>query len=497
MVRKFVVITTSVALIGALLIGTPAAVYGSGANDIYVGSNANTTAASSCADPDRSTNSSNINTALDLALADVDNDGDVVIICDGEYTYAADIPPHDGDSRHKVINIEAAAGAEVTLNGDESFQLLAFDNVTSVSVKGVNFLNGAVDGLAEPYGAAIRIYDGTLSVVDSTFSGNTAEWGGAIYSEPGHVTISGSHFTNNSATDAGGAVSVWDAAGGEGVTVSNSTFTNNSVGEGAAISVDGISEASPAIIAVSDSKFVNNDGYYAAITIDQGTVELNNVLMDGNNSTSGDGGAVWAEYGITAVGSEFKNNSSDGDGGALYTRGGLDIRGSVFTNNSTGEDGEGGAIELDGCSVEDTVSVSRSRFLRNSAGDSGGGAINFDCETGADVLVSQNKFTGNFARQYGGATDQENDDFMIRFVRNTFTGNQVSDSIDGEDGQGGAVWVFNASFSGNRFIRNRSSATGGAVYATDRNVARSAKRSSFSGNRAPRGADVYLSRNGE
>lgn len=493
--RKFVVITTSVALICALFIGTPAAVYGSGANDIYVGSNANTTAASSCADPDRSTDSSNINTALDLALTDVNNDGDVVIICDGEYTYAADIPPHNGDIRHKVINIEAAAGAEVTLNGDENFQLLAFYNVTSVSVKGVNFLNGAVDGLAEPYGAAIRVYHGTLSVVDSTFSGNTAEWGGAIYSEPGHVTISGSHFTNNSATDSGGAVSVWHAADGEGVTVSNSTFTNNSVGEGAAISVDGI--AASAIIAVSDSEFVNNDGKYAAITIDQGTVELNNVLMDGNNSTSGDGGAVWAEYGITAVGSDFINNSSDGDGGALYTRGGSDIRSSVFTNNSTGEGGEGGAIQLDGCSAEDTVSVSGSRFLRNSAGDSGGGAINFECEAGADVIVTQNRFTGNIARQYGGATDQENDDFEIRFVRNTFTGNQVSDSSGGSDGQGGAVWVYNASFSGNRFIRNRSSATGGAVYATDRQVARSAKRSSFSGNRAPRGADVYLSRNGE
>ena len=43
---KFAVVTTSLALIGALFIGTPAAVYAV-ANDIYVGSNDDATGASS------------------------------------------------------------------------------------------------------------------------------------------------------------------------------------------------------------------------------------------------------------------------------------------------------------------------------------------------------------------------------------------------------------------------------------------------------------------
>jgi predicted outer membrane repeat protein len=484
----------SLALIGALFIGTPAAVYAV-ANDIYVGSN-DSDGGGSCADPDFSTDVSDegsINAALDASLAAVDDDGDSVIICDGDYTYAADITLHNGAVGHGVINIEAAAGADVTLDGGDLWQLLKFANMTSVSVTGIGFLDAQVD----TNGAAIQIMGGTLNIVDCSFAnGGTATIdGGAIYSNPGHVTISGSTFTDNRAGDEGGAIAVQSAVDGTGVTVADSLFTGNSEAEGAAISVNGVLSA--AIITVTDSEFVNNDGEYGAITIDGGTVELTNVVMDGNNNTSGEGGAVWAGEGLTVRHSEFTNNSSaDDDGGALYNAdGSLEVTNSQFTNNSSGEDDEGGAIAVENC---DEVSVSGSKFLRNSAGDQGGGAINFDCDADADVLVSRNTFTGNSARSYGGAIDQEDNDFVIRYVRNTFTSNSVTDGTIAPfgqvGGQGGAVWVYNATFSGNRFTRNRASEFGGAVYATDSRVARAAKRSTFSGNRARRGSDVYLSR---
>lgn len=500
---KFVAIATSVALIGALFFGAPAAVYAE-VNDIYVGSN-DSNSGGSCADPDFSTDESDegsINAALDAALAAIDDDADTVIICDGEYTYGADIPLHnvdleDDDPRHAVINIAAAAGADVTLNGNDNYQLLSFEGVTSVSVTGIDFLGGQVVG----NGAAIEVLDGTLSVIDSTFTANYATTdGGAIYSEPGHVTISGSDFTNNEASDEGGAIAVQHPVDGEGVTVTDSNFTGNFQAEGAAISVNGV--ASAAIIEVTDSEFVNNDGRYGAVTIDGGTVELTNVLMDGNNNSYGGGGAVWAGAGFTATDSEFTNNSSaDDDGGAIYASGHLEVSGSQFSGNASGESdeggAEGGAIQVEDC---DEVSVSGSTFRNNTAGDEGGGAINFNCYADADVLVSRNTFTGNSARRYGGAIDQEDYDFVIRYVRNTFTGNSVTDkttgALDQRGGQGGAVWAYTATFSGNRFTRNRASEFGGAVYTPDRQVAQSAKRSKFSGNRARRGPDVYLSRLG-
>jgi predicted outer membrane repeat protein len=523
-VSKFAAIATSVALIGALFIGTPAAVYAV-ANDIYVGSNDDATAASSCADPNFTTFESNINTALDAALAEVDDDGDTIIICDGVYEYAADISLHDGSAEgfHDVISIEAAAGADVTLDGGDQWQLLSFANMGSVSITGIKFLDAQV----ENDGAAIQIMGGTLNVVDSSFTdgGTATDNGGAIYSEPGHVTISGSTFTGNRAGSEGGAIFVYNAADGDGVTVSDSVFTDNNEAEGAAISVNGA--ASSAIITVTDSEFVDNDGMYGAITIDNGSVELTNVLMDGNNNTTGEGGAVYAEENLNVTNSEFTNNSSaDDDGGAIYNygdtivigslfsgnvadddggaidneEGSLVVTSSQFTNNSSGESAAGGAIQVEDC---DEVSVSGSTFRNNTAGDDGGGAINIHCDADADVLVSRNTFTGNSARRYGGAIDQEDYDFVIRYVRNTFTGNSVTDkttgALDERGGQGGAVWAYTATFSGNRFTRNRASEFGGAVYTPDRQVARSAKRSKFSGNRARRGPDVYLSRlgNGE
>ena len=490
---KFAVVTTSLALIGALFIGTPAAVYAV-ANDIYVGSN-DATGGSSCANPDFSTDDSDegsINAALDAALAVVDDDADVIIICDGEYTYAADIPLHDvnledDDPRHGVINIEAAPGAEVTLDGDGQYQLLKFANMTSVSVTGIDFLDAQVNA----NGAAIEIMGGTLNIVDCSFAnGGTATIdGGAIYSEPGHVTISGSTFTDNRAGDEGGAVAVENAVDGEGVTVSDSLFTGNSEAEGAAISVNG--DFSAAIITVTDSEFVNNDGTYGAITIDGGTVELTNVIMDGNNNTSGAGGAVYAGSGFTATNSEFVNNSvtDGGDGGAVYSDGPLTVGNSVFTGNQAlGDGAEGGAIQVEDCG--ESASITRSTFTDNFA-ESSAGAINIDCGEGDVVLLSRNKFIGNISK-YGGAVDQDGSDQLLIFQRNVFTANRAV----ADDAEGGALWVSNATFSGNRFSRNRSDLLGGAVYASNKVVARAALRSQFTSNRARRGQDVYYTRGG-
>jgi len=482
-VSKFAAITSSLALIGALFFGAPAAVYAE-VNDIYVGSIDHVTGGS-CADPDFTTFESSINPALDAALAEVDDDADTIIICGGYYIYGADISLHDGSAEgfHDVINIEAAAGADVTLDGISLYQLLIFDNVTSVSVTGINFLNGETTN----YGAAIRVYIGTLSVIDCTFTGNTADWGGAIYSEPGHVTISGSDFTNNSASDSGGAISVWGVADGEGVTVTDSNFTGNFEAQGAAIHVDGVAGA--AIIEVTDSEFVNNDGEYGAITINLGTVELTNVLMDGNNSTTGAGGAVWAGEGFTVTNSKFLNNSStDGsDGGAVYSGGPLTVGNSVFTGNQAlGDGGEGGAIHAEACG--ESASITRSKFIDNVA-ESSAGAINFECDEGDVVLLSRNTFTGNSAR-YGGAIDQDGSGDLLIFQRNVFTANRAI----AEDAEGGALWVSNATFSRNRFSRNRSDLYGGAVYATNNVVGRAALRSQFGGNRARYGPSVYYPR---
>ena len=83
------------------------------------------------------------------------------------------------------------------------------------------------------HGGAINNKSGaTLTVVRSTFNGNSASEGGAIQSR-GTATISNSTFSGNSASNSGGG---FDNIGtGVSTTINNSTFTGNSAGSGGGV----------------------------------------------------------------------------------------------------------------------------------------------------------------------------------------------------------------------------------------------------------------------
>ncbi|MCO5186064.1 MAG: right-handed parallel beta-helix repeat-containing protein [Anaerolineae bacterium] len=76
-------------------------------------------------------------------------------------------------------------------------------------------------------GAIAQIADDTISVTtisNSTFSGNSATYGGAIYKYYGVVTVSNSTFSGNSAPNTGG---IYAGTYHGTMTVSNSTFSGN------------------------------------------------------------------------------------------------------------------------------------------------------------------------------------------------------------------------------------------------------------------------------
>ena len=464
--------TITAALLAGLLLQGPAPVFAA-ANDIYVGSAADATAASSCDDPDFSTNvadEGDINSAIDAALTAVDDDEDVVIICDGEYTYADDINVFDANigDNHSVITIRGENAGDVTLYGITDWQLFNFTNMDSVSISGINFVDAYFDG----DGAAVRMSEGgSLSVSDCSFeSGFATGAGSAIYSDGGHVTVDGCSFTGNQSDDNDGAIYVDHAPADLGVTVTDSTFTDNtSGGDGAAISVNGADPA--ALISVTDSTFTNNDGAWGAITIDNGGVNLLRVRMEGNDSED-DGGAVWAGEFLTIAHSTFVDNSAD-LGGAILSDGDTSIDSSTFRLNSS--DSEGGAVYLSNC---DSFEITDSVFDRNTSGDSGG-AVNNACNPdGVSGIVTGNTFSSNTAGSYGGAMDNDvGAAAVLVYTRNIFRSN-VSAST------GGALWVDSGIFSKNTFRSNRADGCGGAVRltGTDHNtLKRSGNR--FSSNR--------------
>jgi predicted outer membrane repeat protein len=82
------------------------------------------------------------------------------------------------------------------------------------------------DGYSANYGGGIA-NNGTLTVIESTFSGNSATPGGGGIVNVGSLTITDSAFSDNSATEAGGSIANWGT-----LTITNTTFSGNTATEG-------------------------------------------------------------------------------------------------------------------------------------------------------------------------------------------------------------------------------------------------------------------------
>lgn len=166
---------------------------------------------------------------------------------------------------------------------------------------------------AAVYGGAIYAAS-TVNVTDSIFRKNSANQGGAIYSSLNtNGIIANSTFDQNTATGKGGAL-YFDAISGiqienSGMEIVNSEFTNNSANQGGAI-------YSYSILNITDSNFTQNtanaDG--GAIYSDKYLRSINSTFI---NNNAANGGALYVISNSEIVESSFNNNNAT-NGGAIY-----------------------------------------------------------------------------------------------------------------------------------------------------------------------------------
>ncbi|MGA2677440.1 MAG: right-handed parallel beta-helix repeat-containing protein [Methanobacterium sp.] len=285
-------------------------------------------------------------------------------------------------------------------------------------------------------GGAIGNY-GTLTVtISNTFTGNTATYGGAIYSS-NNCTINNSSFKNNSAYSSGAIANCGK------LNVNGSTFTGNTatIGGGAINNYQGI-------LIATDSNFTGNrvtgtDADGGAIENNQGTSIVTNNTFTRNNAALGGAIFSFSLSNSTINNNTFTNNTATWGGAIGNEQGTLTVTGSTFTGNNATING--GAIENEGTG---NLIVKDNKFTNNKSAY--GGAL-FNCFT---LTVNGNIFTNNIAIIEGGAI--ENDDTLTLTASNTFTNNSATV-------EGGAIENHdNSTITGSTF-NNNTATNGGAI----------------------------------
>jgi len=318
--------------------------------------------------------------SLRHALADATCDN-ISILAQGTITLTWVLPDID-----RNLTITGPGADLLTVRRDpnaSNFRIFSVRPSRTVSISGITIANGngAPDVTTTgATGGGIR-NEGTLTVTNCLFAGNTAYWGGAIWTGDSGLTVTNSAFSGNSATWFGG-----------GIYAKSSSYSE-----------------SPPALTITDSNFSNNRADFAeepggAVSANGANLTVRRTVFS-NNFAAGGGGAIGHYHGhLQVVDSTFSGNSGFG-GGAMMIRGKVggtpasfiaDIRNSTFSDNTAEFDG--GAIfnylrnhPIDGVPIP--LNILNSTFYRNSAGRGYGGAIY--SEDSLSDYFANDTFAGN------------------------------------------------------------------------------------------------------
>ena len=350
--------------------------------------------------------------------------GKIKFACGGAFTFF--LTNQLNISRPTILD----GGGVITLDGQKRNGILRTGRNSSLTVRGLRFVNGNTGG----QGGALDIgYWSELVVEDSIFINNIArknsracDGGGAIFiGGGGKITVRNSQFYGNRSEN-GGAINILRSA----TTIINSTFDNNHArhsdqinqhgdcGGGGAVYIDSTrrpEDGGPDAIILRGNRYTNNStnnhGGALFIGVKAGEkVEVswsyfarNAVHYVASMSSSGTGGAIWyarTEGGatghyLTISQSAFIENHADTQGGGVWTSAPATVVNSTFYGNTainpaslSADDwrkGNGGGIAV---AHQSLVILNNVTIAHNRAGFNGGGVV-------GENIVAQNSLVAN------------------------------------------------------------------------------------------------------
>jgi uncharacterized repeat protein (TIGR01451 family)/CSLREA domain-containing protein len=307
---------------------------------------------------------------------------------------------------------------------------------------------------------------GTLTLVNSTVRGSTAEQGGGIYNDAGSVQLTSSTVEDNMAlSDGGGIANV--GAGVGGVTLADSIVSGNVATYGGGIHNAGALTLGNSFVRGNEASSGGGGLYNAgALTLTEGTVSDNGISS--TIASNGHGGGIYnAITGtLTLTGSTVSDNTvlnaaHDSYGGGIYNAGTLTLTDSAVSGNNTygdhchgggihnegtltlndstvsdnhasaiGSYGDGGGIHSVGGSSSVTLNSSTVSGNSSNGGGSGGGFWN---SNGSRMVLNNSTVTLNNSSNKGGG------------INNTITStltldNSTIGSYNFASGSGGGLW---------------------------------------------------------
>uniref|UniRef100_UPI00388F07A1 right-handed parallel beta-helix repeat-containing protein n=1 Tax=Methanobrevibacter sp. TaxID=66852 RepID=UPI00388F07A1 len=427
------------------------------------------------------------------------NDGGAIYTKDGSVTMV-----------NTVIsgNYANVDGGAVYSNHDANLKHCLFDSNTAQGIKSQCY-GGAIrakndvtvdnstfkDNYADDYGGAIyakNVFVNRYDDIDefsSFFINNKADdnKGGAVYADDGSVTMVNTVLSGNTAEVDGGAIYC-----GYNINVNHCLFDSNKA-EGASSQCYGGAIFAKNDAVINNSTFKDNhaDDYAGAVYANniyvnnnQGSNEAFNSFFIGNKAGDNDGGALYSYCDTRVKNAVFTGNKAYEDGGAIFCCDNTYITHCLFESNIA--DGakspqcEGGAIHC-----KDDLTVDNCTFNKNYAGDYGGAIY-------ADTLAlrGHSYFDSNTAYDNQGGAIWVNK-FREDVKYATFTNNKAG---EGDNDDGGAIYIDDKNsltFSQCVFINNHCKDEGGAIYLDSSGSTLSLKNNIFVSNSAGEGQTVY------
>jgi CSLREA domain-containing protein len=221
-----------------------------------------------------------------------------------------------------------SSGPTVTISGAGKHEPFFINQNVTVTLSYLNIINGLSGA-----GGAIYNSGGTLTVMNSTFSGNKAQNGGAIANagvgsgRNASLTIANSTFVSNSATyaDGGAIINIGRYGGTASANIANSTFTGNKAMEDGGAIAQIADTTSTGLGLLNDTLSGNRAASGGALAVrsglNGGTISVINTILA--NSTSGGDCALnsatinWNGYNLIGDGSCLSGGTNNLTGNPL------------------------------------------------------------------------------------------------------------------------------------------------------------------------------------